>query len=275
MSGELSELEQKFFQTGELPPELNTEQPAAVETPPEATPVVQNAPSEAERVEMLLREERARLEQRMLEAQTQLQQIQQSQQQPSAPDAETDPLGHLIHQVQTMGKQLGELQTKLSTAQQQQQQQQQLQQFASAVQNMRDEFAKANPDYYEAVNYLRDMRSNELKALGYAHDQIQQALTMDEISVAQTAIGRNKNPAQAMYEIAKLRGFKTPDKVPPLDQVRKGMQADSSVPRADANKAMTVDSLKSLADSDLDKIAQSDDLWHKVMGGSPTGKGIF
>lgn len=305
----LTPAETKFFETGELPPELAAEAPPAVPEPPTApaatvalptdpTPaaapiVAPAAPAAPDPYAALQRQlieaesRRAATEQQLSDLIGQLQALQTAGSAVEIPDPNVDPFGHLQHQISTVNTAIQNLQANLTQQQQQSQQAAQLQQFVTQVHSLRDEFVKTTPDFNDAYKHVRDMRAADLRAAGVSEQAIPQVLFQDEMTISQAAITAGKNPAAAIYDMAKRHGYtaKTATTTPPnpalaaaaarLAQAQAGQAAAVAPPRGAAEVVLTPESLKDASDTDLNKIVQSDDLWNKVAGGRPSGKDIF
>jgi hypothetical protein len=70
------------------------------------------------------------------------------------------------------------------------------------------EFAQGEPTFGEAYNYLREHRAKELWAFGIRDmNHLGNVLRKEEADLAEAAMHNGVNPAQALYEAAKLRGF--------------------------------------------------------------------
>ncbi len=69
------------------------------------------------------------------------------------------------------------------------------------------EFKAQTPDYDDARGFFWNQRGPELMALGYTQDQAIRLIEQDEIGIRDAAIARRQNPAEAMYAIAKIRGY--------------------------------------------------------------------
>jgi hypothetical protein len=94
-------------------------------------------------------------------------------------------------------------------------------------------FEAKNPDFKAAYNHLLNSRAAELQAMGYDDPmQLHQALTNDEMSIAQMALGNRKSAAEIIYNLAQQRGYKKPaggkgaDKI---DAINRGQQANKSL----------------------------------------------
>lgn len=296
LADKLTPEEQKFFDNsgddgqGDADAPV-VEQPAVVEDA--ATTIVEDAPAPQQRSAMVphaaLHEEREKrkasdaraklLEERtnlLLErfAQPQPQQQHVQVQQPQAeeiPSLETDPLGHIVGQIQALAKR----QEEFAAATTQRQQQEQYNAAASQIVNravaMEQEFARATPDYAEAAAYLQEGRRQEYTALGYEPYQVSQAIQSEAQQIAQQALSRNQNPAEVIYNIARARGFAKappaavgdlPPLVPAQDGAAKianiasGQQQNRSLgnTRGSAPAPLTAQRLLEMSDKDFDKM---------------------
>lgn len=302
---DLTPAEAKFFETGELSPELAADVTPPVETPPVETPPVVTPPvvaappvaapgtdpySTLQRQLIEAESRRAATEQQLTDLVTQLQALQQ-QGADVAPDPNTDPFGALQHQVATINASIQNLQAGLTAQNDQTVQVAQLQQFVGQVRSMRDEFLKTTPDFPAAYEHVRQIRANDLRDAGIPEHQLPAVLLQDEMTLAQAALVAGKNPAAAIYDMAKRHGYAakpaaglpaTPPANPVLAaaqarlaQAAAGQAAAVAPPRGAAEVTYTLESLKDATDADINKVVQSDDLWHKVAGGRPAGKDIF
>lgn len=292
--------EQAFFNSGELTPNLAAEQAAnqaaaeaqanaeaaalaaqqsAVSQAPAAQQPVQTAADAEFLRQALLQEQRTRAQ---LEAQ--LQQL-ATQQQPRtqelpAPDPENDPLGAMLHQLGAVNRTVAELQQRITQQQLVQDQTNNLVEFQSSMKGLRDQFVQTTPDFDVAYQHLRTVRADDMRMLGMPDSRIQQVLLQDEITLAQTALQQGKNPAEIVYAMAKRHGY-TPTASAVLQQaaskvanIKAGQEAARTIdPSPQPAENLTMAGLKTASDADLDKLAQSDDAWAKLMGVG--GKSIF
>lgn len=88
------------------------------------------------------------------------------------------------------------------------QQQTAFQRFSSTVTDSESEFREENPDYDDAQTYFKKSLRAELEGLGLDGDELDQEFTRQVLGVAQKAIEKGKSPAEVVYNVAKLRGFK-------------------------------------------------------------------
>jgi hypothetical protein len=172
-----------------------------------------------------LRQERAALAERAriyqeqsLAPRAQQAPAQQAPQDPE-PDRNEDPDEHREWQVRELGRQNELLRNGfLQGAQRLQQIQRQIE-TDRTVQQSRDlqhQFATANTDYYEAIGFLEDSRSNELAQMGYDQEQIQRIVENEKGMIVGGCMARDaqgnfagwtRNPAEAGYAIAIQRGW--------------------------------------------------------------------
>lgn len=179
-----------------------------------------------------------------------LQQLNQ-QNQPQVPSLEDDPVAYFNHKQQEQERALQEIARQQQERQQQEQQQQQHVQFVNAYRSAAQEFAQQTPDFTEAYSYVQQHRANELKAAGYPEHMIPQILQQNEAEIVAIAFQSGQNPAQKIYEIAKLRGYaaKQPQAEQKLQTVEKGIKASRISGGAPQGGEITLEALAEAADS--------------------------
>lgn len=95
---------------------------------------------------------------------------------------------------------------------QQESQQTAAQREALSIQRTMEEheadFAADHPDYADAAKHYRAERQAELEALGYTGQALNAKLAQDLFGLVQNAIAAGRDPAEAVYNLAKRRGFK-------------------------------------------------------------------
>jgi len=266
--------EQAFFETGELPeglqaeltPEPIIEEPAPVIDTP--APVDQ-VPDALE----TLRQSLATEQRRAADAEARLNQLEAESKkvpEPEAPNPELDPLGAMMHQLNSVNKTVLDLQTRLNEQRQQTDQAQQIQQFKTQMQSLRDDFSKTAPDFQKAYDHLRATRMDDLRAIGVPESNIQNALLQDEYNIAQNALKSGKNPAETIYNMAKRHGYTPSTSVPATQKVAaiQSGQAAARNPKASSPPPadITSEALKNASDSDLDALIRDDKSWAKITG---------
>jgi hypothetical protein len=254
------------------------EAPAAVEAAPEPSQSQETAPHEDDRRVPLKalqeeRQKRAEYERKLDEAVRRMQELEQRM--PKAvepaeipePDPETDPIGALKH----AREQLRRMQDETAQTQRVAQLNQIAYQSATA-------FKEQAPDYPDAYRYAINSRAQELAALGTPQNDIPHILQGEELSLIDTAIRNNRNPAEAIYQFAKARGFNATAPapapaapVPPapapvnpaLQQAKQAVAASAAAGGAPAAKGeMNVADIANL------KGAAFDAAWNKLFGGN-------
>jgi len=115
-------------------------------------------------------------------------------------------------------------------AQTQRQQQAQQQQFASFVETVNQqeaEYAKAKPDYQDAVNFLKSELIAEAESQGYFGDHAKQYATQRIVEVSQRVHASGKNVAEFGYSLALQNGYKP--RAPNIASIKAGAEAAKSI----------------------------------------------
>lgn len=282
---DMTEFEQKFFETGELPPELAAEAEPVPALPelkvepkidPLASPLTLEPPVQdpTEVLRRSLQDEQTR----RIQAETRLQDIEKQANAAKsvvAPDPNVDPLGSMFHQLKQVNDTVASLQTQLTQEQQNNLQRQQFQQFTNSIQQIKNEFVKTTPDFDAAYQHIRNTRTEDMRSFGVAEDQIPQMLAQTEFNMAQAAITNGKNPAEEMYNAAKRYGYvpkaapkaakMSPDEK--LAQLTKGADAAKSPAKGAPDNELTTEGLQDADEASLSKFVQDDKLWAKLVGG--------
>lgn len=297
-----------FFETGTLPAALEAEHAASQQAAADATAAEQQriadeataaaaaiaakaaeaapAPEAQSAIARQLEEERtsrAALEQKLNDIQAQLaEKLKAPVVVEEVPDATTDPLGHMMHQLKTVNETVIKLQTDLTAQQQQNLQRQQFDQFKAAVDGAKATFEAANPDFKDAYAHVRNLRSEDLRLAGCPEADIPKILVQDELQIAQTALQRGKNPAEEMYTMAKRYGYVPKQAAAPtgadakaaadakIAALNKGAPAARAPAKGspDAGITLTAAGLKDVSNSDLNKLVADDKMWNKIVGGA-------
>lgn len=197
-------------------------EPEAVETSP-AAPETQETESDEQPRQVPLkalqeeRQKRAQYEQMLAQREQELYQMQQwaaqqqaaqqQSQQPSEPivepDPDTDPIGYIKY----AREQQRQLQESLQQQQQAIAERQYVEQLNTVAYQAATQMQQMVPDYQDAYKYAINSRAQELVALGTHPQAVAAILQQEELRLIDTALQNRKNPAQAIYEFAKARGF--------------------------------------------------------------------
>lgn len=136
------------------------------------------------------------------------------------PDYTQDPKGYTDHRVKAALEQLEgtnqRIESLQQTAQQAAQQTEQLQ-FTRHLEAAEAAFVKENPDYYDALSHVRQIRAQQLKLLApdITEEQIARQIGQEEIQLAMQLAGTNRNPVAMVYQLAQAYGYQK--KAPVVD----------------------------------------------------------
>lgn len=263
------------------------EAPTAVEPAPEPSQPATEAKEEDDRRVPLkaLQEERAKrseYERKLAEYERRMAELEQripkapEPAPPPIPDPETDPIGAL--------KYVAEENRKLREEAEQQQRVARLNQIAYESATA---FKEQAPDYPDAYRYAINSRAQELAALGTPQNAIPQILQREELSLIDAAVRNGRNPAEAIYQFAKARGFNAtasapvpaaPAPVPPpapapvnpaLQQAKQAVAASAAAGGTVANNDPSLTDMINAPNPDLEKI------WKKLEAASGKKSSIF
>lgn len=192
----------------------------------EVKPEVKPAPKEKDRVPLAtFLEEKNRL-QRQLDTERQEREqlkaeLEKLKNPPkAAPKYEEDPTGYIKHvtdeSAQRVIAKLDESQTTLKEVKettQQQQARENEQRFYNDLQTREASFVQANPDYYEALDYVRQMRVKQLQALNevgmadLSEEAIVEQIKQEEMGLALNVMRAGRNPAEVIFKLAGQYGY--------------------------------------------------------------------
>jgi hypothetical protein len=261
-------------------------EPVAEEPAPEPAPVAEAAPEPpapapeaTEEVDRRVplkalqeeRQKRAELERRLAELEQRTKAPEPEA--PADPDPETDPIGALKAAKAELRRMAEETQRQQYEAQ-----------LNNIAFNAATQFQQQAPDYRDAYQYALKSRAQELKAIGpppefqgtqeeYVAEFIPKILKIEEFNLVARAVANRRNPAEAIYEFAKARGYARPAPAAPapapavpdpaLQQAKKAVAASASAGGAPAAKGEISD-----ADAVNLKGAAFDAYWNKKFGGN-------
>lgn len=131
---------------------------------------------------------------------------------------------------------------------------QQKAQFVNAYAKVAQEFKQTTPDFTDAYQFLINSRVKELSHFGYAPEQINQIIEAEEAGLVSNAFQAGLNPANAVYEMAKLRGYSKPQ--PPQAQTNNSQKLDTIQKGQNLNKSFSGGKVagQSLTDEVIDDI---------------------
>lgn len=161
-----------------------------------------------------------------------------------APDFVEDPKGYVDHQVKAaldgIAKANEKAETEGKKAQEtagQAAEQVQLQRFFTDLQSHESRFVQANPDYYDALAHVRNVRAAQLREFSpdITDQQIMQVIRQEETQLSVQLARQGRDPVQTAYNLAKHYGY-TPK---PREEKKAGEQ--NKLPDAPGNKRLPPD----------------------------------
>jgi hypothetical protein len=223
-------------------------------SPEPAEPTAPTAPTEDPRQEAeTWKRNYHTLEQRtnlLLQRMAQPQQQAPQQPQYQIPDAQSDPVGHLISKVQLLERHA--IQQEAGR-----QQQAQFQQHAQAIggliqhaQQKEREFESEHPDYAAAVARLTEVRHKELQMAGMTDYARHAHIQREGLELAAGALQQNRNPSEVIYELAQLRGHVPQSTRERFGRIQQGMQMSKSLGNARGSSPAPLSANRLLSMSD-------------------------
>jgi hypothetical protein len=200
-------------------------------------------------------EKRARMEARFEEV---MKRLAQPEQPPApVPQYEADPLGNHNARLQATEAQLAEFRRVQEAQSKQTEQQRAFMDTHSRVKSLEADFAKTNSDYFQAYEFARNARDQELQVLGFADPAIRnQIISENEMGIVQLALQQGANPAERIYAYAKARGFapQQSDGQAKLNTLQRGQAAAKSLSQASGSPPppQTLEALADLEGKDFD-----------------------
>lgn len=196
---------------------------------------------------------------------------------PAPPDKDADPAAWLAWQQQQAVDDLRrEMYEKEEYARQEYETQQMRGQFFGTVAEQENAFRAQVSDYDQAVAFTKDLRARELEGFGLTPEQVDYQLKKELIGFSALNLGNGRSPAQAAYDYAVSRGYRSqaqapqppvyqqaPSYQPPVPQQRVH-QSLSAVTGSGGGRGVT---LQNLAEQDArtqTAIMDDPDLWMRV-----------
>lgn len=198
----------------------------------------------------------------------------------AAPKFEEDPAGNLKHENEQLRKGLSELQDKIAKQEQAGVQNAKVNEHASLVTAKEQAFAKEHPDYFKAADYVAEVWREEFREAGFEEAEIPKLVFHKSLTTTAKAVQASKDPASVIYNIAKRYGFAAPQKDRPKDdkkgdgesklkQIEKGLEAAKGNSGGSGPDDMSLASLASMDDQQIDKLVNDKDWWNKNIRRSP------
>lgn len=188
----------------------------------------------------------------------------------SVPSYDEDPIGYLRHQQEQINSVLYNQQQYLQQVAEQNKQQTEQNNLINSYKTQAKQFANENTDFADAYRYLVDSMKNEYRALGIPEEQLAQVLHDDEMSIVRNCTSMNKNPAEVLYNLAKVRGFSLTKPIKPteptakISNIKKGLERSKSLSQGGHvdNNSVSLDDIASMSRKEFDEV------WKKYESGS-------
>lgn len=192
---------------------------------------------------------------------------QAKQNEPQIPAYEDDPIEHLRQRAEKAEKVLQEYSQDKQQSQQNLQQQQAIQQFLGTYHQETAKFQESTPDYKQAYDFIMKDKLNEYETLGYSKKEAMQMITEDEAAVAAKCLSAGINPAEKIYQFAKMRGYNKSQEqsntqgIDKLATIERGQQAAKTLTQGmPKNGKLTLEAVAAMNDDELAKLD-----WKKVL----------
>lgn len=246
-----------FFESGgEKVPEAVVEQKSEPELEVKPEPVVEEKKPDDRHVPLAaLHEERLKrkdLQSKVERMEQTFQQLVQSVQQPSAPAPtfDDDPIQNLKNENDAIKQHLQQQIEQNNVAQNRQN-------LVNTYRSHAAEFTKTTPDFNDAYSFISQQRQAEYEAAGYSPQDAASMLIQDEMAIVYKALQDEVNPAERVYNLAKVRGYKGKSVVETtkMEIAEKGIKAGKSLSSASgvADGEVTLESLAELPTDEFNK----------------------
>ena len=199
--------------TAAPPPPAPADAPPAAPDKPTSVPVAtlqeerkrrQDAEERARQIELL----NARMEERFRAFRDAMAPREQ------APQAPPDPNRDIFGAVQHMQAEQRQTRAEIDNYKRQIQAEDQLKQLKQWGADAEAAYVRANPDYYTALNHLRQTRARELQVWGMTPSAIGAQLVHEENQLLARAAAERRNPAEMAHALAKQRGYSQQPQAP-------------------------------------------------------------
>lgn len=267
-------VEQETTEAYAAPDEAEAEAPPAAEEAQEEATEGEKPPKGFVPYDALYaeRQERKKLEHRLAELETRA----QSKEEPKEPEPVPDPVTQPDEFTAWLKRNQEQGSQSVEDLRRQVQEQQHRQAVAQRVSAAEAEFAKATPDYMDAVNHLMQARQRELSFFTDDADAVRQQVQQEAWALAEAAVQRGRNPAQVAYEIAQARGYRPkkaePEQPPAAERIKAqaaAQEATQSLSQAGgpANTGRpTAEDLAKMSEAEFAKL--DPEVIREVMGGA-------
>jgi len=276
--------EQAYFETqGEEPIAETTEE--VVETEQETAPVEEHVEEKPQKTVPLaaLHEERQRIKELRRELDqtkeitrvgnerlNQLMAALQQSQQPQIPDVQTDPVSNFDMRLRQQQQIIEQQNQWLARQQQEQAQRQQYEQLHSYVNQQERGYVSQKPDYFEAVNHLKQADTRALMALGNDEQTAAQMVQSHFTQLAAQMANQGVNLPERIYALAQAKGYtpKANEGQQRIQTAQRGVAASRSLGSgAGTTNNLTIEALASMPADEFAEATKDPKVFRRLMGG--------
>lgn len=192
---------------------------------------------------------------------------------PQIPAVDQDPVGHIVGNIADIRGQVQNLAQATAAQQEQAQRAQAVQALQQQALAMEVDYRRDNQEYEPAVNFLANLRNQQLMAAGVVNPAERQAIINQEaMAIAWRAMQSQQNPAEVLHAIAKASGFAAAppaangggqapaasDPSQKLDAIERGQQAARSLSnvRGSGPSPITATKLQEMSNDDFLKMME-------------------
>ena len=236
---EAEDFDAEFEAAREADHDLDEQEAAEGEEEAEEAPPAPDLAKIAEDKDRALRAERAKRREasrRAQELEARLSQL-ESQRQAADPiaelvqslqDGDDDPIGDINQLKQVIKNYFSQQQQDVQTQQQQLQEQRAIETLSLQIKEFEDDFKSDHADYDDAVQFYRKTLVEDLQDAGYEGRDLEQEFARQLISFSRRAIQSGKDPAEAVYNAAKRRGFAVDNATKKLQTISKAAKVGAT-----------------------------------------------
>jgi hypothetical protein len=166
---------------------------------------------------------------------------------PKPPSLDDDPIGAIVHKLDTV-------EGRLQEDQRQRQLQAEAQAWNQYVERDRQQFMAQAPDYTDALNHLAENRATMYRAMGYQDHEVNALLNQDANAFAARARQTGMSLSAMLYQAATAVGYQRPAGQQPADKlatIQRGQETTRNAGAGKAKASLTPADLLAMSDNDF------------------------
>lgn len=166
---------------------------------------------------------------------------------PKPPSLDEDPIGAIVHKLDTV-------EGRLQEDQRQRQLQAEAQAWNQYVERDRQQFMAQAPDYTDALNHLAENRATMYRAMGYQDHEVNALLNQDANAFAARARQTGMSLSAMLYQAATAAGYQRAAGQQPsnkLATIARGQETTRNAGAGKAKASLTPADLLAMSDSDF------------------------